>query len=68
MRSSAAHRAESEYFLTFPLSAPFEFIYFCSAAGRDLRQDERLLLNSLGLVPLLVRICVEMDDTSFEFI
>ena len=27
-----------------------------------------LLLNSLGLVPLLVGICAEMDSTSFEFV
>ena len=26
-----------------------------------------LLLNSLSLVSLLVGICAEMDDTSFEF-
>ena len=28
----------------------------------------RLLLNSFSLVALLVGICVEMDETSFEFI
>ena len=27
-----------------------------------------LLLNSFSFVPLLVRICAEMDDTSFEFV
>ena len=27
-----------------------------------------LLLNSFSFVPLLVRICAEMDDTSFEVI
>ena len=27
-----------------------------------------LLLNSFSLVPLLVGICAEMDDTSFEFV
>ena len=26
-----------------------------------------LLLNSFSLVPLLVAICAEMDETSFEF-
>ena len=28
----------------------------------------KLFLNSLSLVLLLVGICVEMDDTSFEFV
>ena len=28
----------------------------------------KLLLNSFSLVPLLVGICAEMDDTSFEFV
>ena len=28
----------------------------------------RLLLNSFSLVLLLVGICAEMDDTSFEFV
>ena len=27
-----------------------------------------LLLNSFSLVPLLVGICAEMDDTSFELV
>ena len=27
-----------------------------------------LLLNSFSLVPLLVGICAEMDETSFEFV
>ena len=27
-----------------------------------------ILLNSFSLVPLLVGICAEMDDNSFEFV